>query len=99
MPLTPVSVVTVDVETAAAGGRMLARHEGRVLFVSAAITGERVSVRVERVAKGVAYAETVDVIAPSPDRREVEGDCRCGGNVLAHIGYTRQLQLKAEIIH
>ena len=32
-----------------AGGRMLARHEGRVVLVAGAIPGERVRVRVERV--------------------------------------------------
>lgn len=77
---------------------MLARHEGRVIFVSAAIPGERVNARVERIAKGVVYADTADVVTASPDRRGIDGDWRCGGNVLAHIAYPRQLQLKAEII-
>ena len=34
----------------------------------------------------------------SPDRRAVAGDWRCGGNVLAHVAYERQRQLKGEII-
>jgi 23S rRNA (uracil1939-C5)-methyltransferase len=92
-------MVTVDIEKPAAGGRMLARHEGRVIFVSAAIPGERVDVRIERIVKGVVYADTVDVVTPSPDRRELAEDWRCGGNVFAHIAYPRQLQLKTEIVH
>jgi 23S rRNA (uracil1939-C5)-methyltransferase len=38
------------------------------------------------------------VLSASPDRRDASGDWRCGGNVLAHISYPRQRQLKAEII-
>lgn len=92
------ATLTLDVEKPAAGGRMLARHEGQVVLVSGAIPGERVAARVERVGRGVAYAETVDVLAPSADRREAPGDPRCGGNVYAHVAYERQRVLKGEII-
>jgi 23S rRNA (uracil1939-C5)-methyltransferase len=90
--------IIVDVEKPAAGGRMLARHEGQVVLVWGAIPGERVTIQVERVAKGVVYGETTNVLAPSPDRRSATDDWRCGGNVLSHVSYPRQLQLKAEIV-
>ncbi len=77
---------------------MLARLNGQVVLVSGAIPGERVRARVERVGKGVLFAESIDVIAPSPDRRDAAGDWRCGGNVFAHVAYDRQLVLKGEII-
>lgn len=77
---------------------MLARHDGQVVLVWGAIPGERVVARVERVAKGVIYADTTDVLRPSPDRRPPRGDWRCGGNVLLHIGYPRQLRLKSDIL-
>jgi 23S rRNA (uracil1939-C5)-methyltransferase len=92
------SVVTLDVEKPAAGGRMLARHHGQVVLVWGAIPGERVAARIERTGKGLAYAETLEVLTPSADRRAVAGDWRCGGNVLAHVSYPRQLQLKGQII-
>lgn len=90
--------IIVDVEKPAAGGRMLARHDGRVVLVSGAIPGERVTIQVERIAKGVVYGETTNVLTPSPDRRSATDDWRCGGNVLSHISYPRQLALKAEIV-
>ena len=96
--IEPGSIVTLDVEKPAAGGRMLARHQGRVVLVWGAIPGERVAARIERVGKGLAYAETVEVLSPSPDRRPPGGDWRCGGSVLAHVSYARQLQLKGQII-
>jgi 23S rRNA (uracil1939-C5)-methyltransferase len=92
------SVLTLDIEKPAAGGRMLARHHGQVVLVWGAVPGERVTARVERTTKSVAFASTVDVLSSSPDRRTVVADPRCGGNVLAHIAYERQRRLKGEII-
>ena len=63
--------LTLDVEKPAAGGRMLARHEGQVVLVWGAIPGERVTARVERAGKGVAYADTSTCCRASPDRRAV----------------------------
>ena len=91
-------VITLDIEKAAAGGRMLARHEGRIVLVSGVIPGERVSARLERSERGVVFAEVAEVLQASGDRRAVVGDARCGGNVFSHIAYSRQLTLKGEII-
>ena len=92
------SLLTLDIEKPTAGGRMLARHNGQVVLVWGAIPGERVRARIERSGKGVLFAETMEVVTPSPDRREAPADWRCGGNVLAHVGYERQLHLKSDII-
>ena len=96
--MQPGTLLTLDVEKPAAGGRMIARHQGQVVLVWGAIPGERVSARVERVGKGVLYADTAEVLSASPDRRGDAGDWRCGGNVLAFVAYPRQLQLKGQII-
>ena len=95
--MSPGDTLTLDVERPVAGGRMLARHDGQVVLVAGTMPGERVRARVERVAKGVAHAETVDVLTPSPDRRPA-ADWRCGGRDYAHVAYERQRTLKAEII-
>jgi tRNA/tmRNA/rRNA uracil-C5-methylase (TrmA/RlmC/RlmD family) len=92
------AVIELDIEKAAAGGRMLARHEGQVVLVWGAIPGERVRARIERAGRGVLYAETTEVVSASPDRRDAAMDWRCGGTVFAHINYPRQLALKGEII-
>ena len=92
------SVVELAIEKPAAGGRMIARHEGQVVLVSGAIPGERVRALVERVTQGVGYARTVDLLEGSPDRRTGSRDSACGGNVYAHIAYPRQLTLKGEVI-
>ena len=96
--IEPGARLILDIEKPAAGGRMLARHSGRVVLVAGAIPGERVSARVDRLAKGVVYADTISVLSPSPDRRDAPSDWRCGGNVFAHVNYPRQLVLKADIV-
>lgn len=98
MAVEPGSLITLDIEKPAVGGRMLGRHEGQVVLVWGAIPGERVSARIERVGRGVLYAETAEVLEPSADRRGAAADWRCGGNVYAHIAYDRQVRLKGEII-
>ena len=90
--------LVLSVEKAAAGGRMLARHDGQIVLVSGTIPGERVRARVERAARSVLYAATIEVVESSPDRRPVMGDWQCGGNVFAHIAYERQRLLKGDIL-
>jgi 23S rRNA (uracil1939-C5)-methyltransferase len=91
-------VIQVAVDKPAAGGRMIARHDGRVVLVLGAIPGERVDVRVERVEKRLAFGSVVRVEEGSGDRRAPTGDVRCGGCLYAHIDYARQLALKSEVI-
>ena len=68
--------VTLDVVKPTAGGRMLARHNGQVILVWGAIPGERVVATIERVGKGVSFADVVEVVQPPPDRRA--GACSNG---------------------
>jgi 23S rRNA (uracil1939-C5)-methyltransferase len=98
MSVSPGQVLSLMVEKPAAGGRMIARADGQVVLVAGAIPGERVTARVERVAKGVAYARTLSVEEPSADRRQVFTDPLCGGCLYAHIDYPRQLAIKAEVV-
>jgi 23S rRNA (uracil1939-C5)-methyltransferase len=88
----------LTVERPAAGGRMIARHEGAIVFVSGAIPGEVVDAEIEKVQRGTAWAATRTVLEPSPDRVAGAPDGACGGSVLAHIAYDRQRVIKAQII-
>jgi len=96
--MRPDDLVTLVPEKPAAGGRMLARHEGMVVLVAGAIPGEPVRVRIERAERSLAFGRVVEVLDPHPSRRAVEGDPRCGGSVLAHVAYDEQCRLKGEII-
>ncbi|HEV2986161.1 MAG TPA: TRAM domain-containing protein, partial [Vicinamibacterales bacterium] len=96
--LTPGQILALTLDKPAAGGRMIARIEGRVVLVGGGIPGERVQVRIERIGKGVAFAETIAVDEPSADRRAPFTDPACGGCVFAHIAYPRQLEIKSQVI-
>jgi len=90
--------LTLTIERPAAGGRMIARHEGAIVFVAGAIPGEVVDAEVEKVQRGTGWAITREVKSASPDRLADAPDGACGGSVLAHIRYERQLVLKIAIV-
>ena len=98
MPLQLHSEIIVTIDKPAAGGRMIARHQGQVVFVAGAIPGERVKVRIDRVSTQLAFGDTVEVLEPSTDRRSIDADWACGGSFYAHIAYERQRHLKAEVV-
>ena len=89
--------VSLTIEKPVAGGRMLARHDGAVVLVSGAIPGEVVEAEIEKLQRGTAWARTIRVIDRASDRVDA-ADAACGGNVLAHVRYERQLSLKRDII-
>jgi 23S rRNA (uracil1939-C5)-methyltransferase len=91
-------ILSLEIEKPAVGGRMIARVDGQVVLVDGAIPGERVVARIERVGRGVAFAQTVEPEEASPDRRGVAADRLCGGCLYAHIAYERQLEIKAQVI-
>jgi tRNA/tmRNA/rRNA uracil-C5-methylase (TrmA/RlmC/RlmD family) len=70
-------LLDLDITGIAHGGTFIARHEGRVVFVSDAIPGERVRARVLDAPEGAGdadtrsfwRAETVEVLDASPHRR------------------------------
>ena len=96
--LRPGDEIDVAIEKPAAGGRMIARHDGQVLLVSGVIPGERAAVRIERAETRLAFASAIRILEASPDRRDGGPDPLCGGCVYAHIEYPRQVALKAGII-
>ena len=96
--IRPGDLLAIVPEKPAAGGWMLARHEGMVVLVAGAIPGEPARARVERVERSLAFAVVTDVPEPHPARRPLHGDPRCGGAALAHIAYPEQRRLKGEII-
>jgi 23S rRNA (uracil1939-C5)-methyltransferase len=96
--LRPRDRVTLVIEKPAAGGWMIARHEGQVVLVAGTIPGERVVADITRAERSVAYATAIDILEPDGDRRPWPGDWTCGGASYAFINYPRQLVLKSEII-
>lgn len=93
---TPLLVLTI--EKPAAGGRMLARYEGRIVLVAGAIPGERVVARVERAKGDVIFATVAEVVEASPHRLAGTADPACGGMTFSHIAADAQRDIKADIV-
>jgi len=84
------------VEKLVAGGRGLARLEGRAVFVPFAVPGERVCLEIQKESKDFLEARITGILEPSVHRQEAP--CRlyglCGGCDLMHIRYPEQLRWK-----
>jgi tRNA/tmRNA/rRNA uracil-C5-methylase (TrmA/RlmC/RlmD family) len=86
---------------------MVARHEGRVLFVPDAVPGERIRARVTELKKPFGRAETLSVVTASEHRRQhVWGaasvdrapENRAGGAEFGHIALSHQRELKRRVL-
>jgi len=88
----------IQIESLAAEGVSLARHEGRVLFIPFGAPGDTVTVQLGRRKKQWAEASIVEMEAPSEQR--VSPKCEhfgvCGGCKWQHIPYSMQLDAKQQ---
>ena len=93
-------MIEVTIEKLVYGGKGLARHEGRVLFIPGVLPGERVRVEIRRKRKGFLEAELQGIVTPSPDRivPPCRGNEECTGAHWPFIAYPAQLRFKEEIL-
>ncbi|WP_036321642.1 TRAM domain-containing protein, partial [Microbacterium sp. B24] len=106
--MQPGDLLDLDITDVAHGGVFIARHEGRVVFVSDAIPGERVRVRLTETAKSSFWrGAVVEVLDASPHRRphiwaaadvRIDPDRRPGGADFGHIELGHQRELKLQVL-
>lgn len=86
----------LEVTDMADDGKALARHEGLVVFISRAVPGDVVDVKVRRKHSSYLEAEVVTLKKPSPLR--TEAFCMhfgtCGGCKWQYLRYENQLEFK-----
>ncbi len=100
--------VELDVTNVAHGGVFVARHEGRVIFVSDTLPGEKVRARITDDGHASFWrAETLEVLEAAPARREHiwaeaalsrDPAVRPGGAEFGHIELATQRSLKAAVL-
>jgi 23S rRNA (uracil1939-C5)-methyltransferase len=88
----------LEIESLAQGGRGIARADGYVVFVSGALPGDRVRVRLTKAKRAYAEGRAVELISPSPER--IADTCvhdgePCPGAPWQGLPYERQLAEKA----
>ncbi len=91
----------LQIERLSHEGRGIAHHEGRIVFVEQALTGERVLAKFTSMKGNYAEAATEQVLQASPLR--VEPPCPhfrvCGGCSLQHMHSDAQLDFKEAMVH
>lgn len=95
--------LTLNIEKVAHGGIFVARHEGRVVFVSHTLPGEKVKARVfEDKGGSFCRAETTEVLEPSEHRVKhfwkAAREGGAGGAEFGHIALAYQRELKADVL-
>ena len=97
------SEIELDIEKVAHGGIFVARHQGRVVFVSHTATGEKVRAKVfEDKGGSFCRAETIEVLDPSGSRvphiwKEADR-LGAGGAEFGHLKLEYQRKLKTEVL-
>lgn len=90
----------VDVDRLAWGGKGVGRLGGKVVFVSKAVPGDKVLVRMEKEKPRYAEGRIEAVLRPSPHR--VDPKCKffshCGGCQWLAVAYERQLEEKESLV-
>lgn len=96
MPLHKNQSLDLDVESYGMDAQGVCRAEGMPIFVSGALAGERVRVRIVKVERRYAFGRVEAVLTPSPAR--CEPPCpiyrRCGGCAAQHMAYEETLLYK-----
>lgn len=98
--LADVEEVEVRIEKLVTGGEGLARWQGIPLFVPRSAPGDRLRVKITERRPSYGRAEIVEIVEPSPDRREPPCPffARCGGCDLQHIADRAQVEHKAAAV-
>lgn len=92
--------IEVDITSLGHDGRGVARVDGKAVFVTGALAGERVRMRIRQRHRHYDEADVVEVLVPSPDR--VEPKCPhfgvCGGCTLQHLSPAAQIAGKQQVL-
>ena len=94
--------IEVEIGPIAHGGHFISRHNGQVIFVRHAITGEKAIVKITSVSSKLAHGDAVEILSESTDR--IKPICNyaipggCGGCDFQHIDMSAQQKFKLDVI-
>jgi 23S rRNA (uracil1939-C5)-methyltransferase len=98
--MKPGEELELTIENFASEGKCVARLDGFVIFVSGAVPGDTVRIRIDKVKQNFATGKSVSILKASPFRTDPPckyfGDC--GGCAWQHAQYEAQLQLKQQTV-
>jgi 23S rRNA (uracil1939-C5)-methyltransferase len=88
----------IDISGMGYEGEGVGKIENFTVFVQGALLGERVKVRIVKVAKNYAYGKLLDIVESSKHRAEPVCSIyrNCGGCQMQHVSYEGQLEFKTQ---
>ena len=90
----------MNIDNLGSNGEGVGRIDGFTIFVDGALAGERIKVKILKVAKNYAYGKLVHLIQKVSHRTEPR--CphfkHCGGCQLQHLSYEGQLAYKTQLV-
>lgn len=90
----------VTIESLSHEGRGICHHNGKIVFVFAALPGEKLRIQINKSTKKYSEASVLEIIEASPHR--IDPHCphfsMCGGCSMQHIPAQYQLELKQQSI-
>jgi 23S rRNA (uracil1939-C5)-methyltransferase len=88
----------IEIEQYGYEGEGIGKFNGIPIFVPFSAVGDRVIVKILKVAKGYAFGKIIEILRESQDRQAVECSAylKCGGCSLLHLKYESQLDLKKQ---
>ena len=95
-------LLTLDVYEINNLGAGVAKHEGLVVFVKGAVSGDVVRAKIIKLSKSFAVARLEEVVKASPYREDAESACRepnaCGGCVWRGVTYEHEMEMKKKYV-
>lgn len=95
-PVEKNSDYVIDIKGMGYEGEGVGKINDFTIFVPGAIKDEKVNAKIVKVTKNFAFGKLIDIIEPSPERREPACGTykQCGGCHLQHLSYKGQLDYK-----
>ncbi|MFW5782533.1 MAG: class I SAM-dependent RNA methyltransferase [Candidatus Muiribacteriaceae bacterium] len=94
--MTDNNIIEVTIEKVIYGGKGLARHNGKVVFIPGTLPSEKIQCRIVNTYKSYSEAVLIKNLLPSMSRRTPPCPYyeECGGCHLMHARYEEQLNIK-----
>ncbi len=97
----PIFLNDILIETAGGEGKVIARHDGKVVFMDYGVPGDVVDIKIHEKKQSYCNATIIEIKEKSVNR--VEPFCShfglCGGCKWQHMNYTTQLNYKQQQVH
>lgn len=94
-------IININIISHSAEGYGIGRYENLAVFVKDTAEGDKITAKILKVKKNLAYAKAEEIVTPSPDR--IDPDCpvavKCGGCVYRHINYKKECEIKEKKVY